>query len=77
MSLSTIIQSKTTLYAVRVSYDTVNILLDPCAFLQASLADSIVKSIGLGSGTVTTCLLVSSTVVSNKNLYIWDITVTV
>lgn len=75
MALGTQIQSKVTVYTVRVSYSTVHTLLDPCAFLQSSLADSVVKDIGLGSGTVTSCLLLGVTSVSNKNLYMWDVEV--
>jgi hypothetical protein len=73
--LSTSIVSKVVSFTVTVRYTTFNVLLDPCDFLQTELSESIVKDIGLGTGTVTECDLLSQSQVSGQYLYVWTVTV--
>jgi hypothetical protein len=76
-TLTTLVQNKTASYTVTVKYSTFNTLLDPCAFLQTTLAESVVKDMGLTSGTLSDCLLLNLAFVNSQNVYTWEVTVTV
>jgi hypothetical protein len=74
--LSIAILSKVTTYTVRVTYSTYDTLVDPCDYLQANLADLVVKGIGLAVGTVTSCNIISVALgVNDRNIYTYQVTV--
>lgn len=74
--LSIAIQSKTTSYVSRVTYSTYDTLVDPCDYLESSLEDLVVKGLGLRTGQVVACTLVSVTSgLNDQNVYNFDVTV--
>jgi hypothetical protein len=73
--LSTTIVSKVITYTATVKYTTFNTLLDPCAFLQSTLAEDVVKDLGLSAVYLLSCALVSVSVVSNQNLYTFSVVI--
>lgn len=73
--LSIAIQSKTTVYVSKVTYTTYDTLVDPCDYLVSTLEDLVVKGLGLLSGMITACGIVSVTNVGGQNVYVFDTTV--
>ncbi len=74
--VSIVIQSKTTVFVAKVTYATYDTLVDPCDYLVSSLEDLVVKGLGLLSGDITACSVVSVTSgVNGKNVYLFEVTV--
>jgi hypothetical protein len=70
------IESVVSTYALRVRYETYDVLTDPCATVEADQA-SILAAAGLPTTlTWSTCSLISHTLVGGVNRYLLDVEVT-
>lgn len=65
-------------YTATVVYETYDVLLDPCDYMETTRADDLVKEMGLSpdSYELTACELLSQAAVDSLHIYTFTATVT-